>query len=116
VFASIVWLSAAVQTRKVVGLAQEKSGRPGARSLKQAGSAVELRLAPEGALGGAPAGAFSIAPPKAGRGTECARPELSPPPVKESTSLKLDQRHKTVPQSVPVSILIPLSAGWSGRI
>jgi hypothetical protein len=52
----------------------------------------------------------SIAPPKAGRGTECARPALSVtrrlrPLPSGIVSLKVNEPRETVPQSVPVSIL-----------
>jgi hypothetical protein len=44
--------------------------------VKRAGRAVELRPAPK-ARTRRTRRSVSIAPPKAGRGTECARPELS---------------------------------------
>ena len=44
--------------------------------MKRAASAVELRPAPK-ARARRTRRSVSIAPPKAGRGTECARPELS---------------------------------------
>ena len=53
----------------------------------------------------------SIAPPKAGGGTECARPKLSvhaapTPPVREIDKGRLDQRREMVPHPAPVSVLI----------
>jgi hypothetical protein len=46
--------------------------------VKRAGSAVELRPAPKArSASRRTRRSVSIAPPKAGRGTECARPELS---------------------------------------
>src|ERR1700730_9995872 len=53
-----------------------QTGLPGARSSKRAGSAVELRPAPKARRAAHPQ-ERQLAPPKPGRGTACARPELA---------------------------------------
>jgi hypothetical protein len=45
--------------------------------MKRAGSAVELRPVPKARIAAHPQERQHRAPPKAGRGTECARPEFS---------------------------------------
>src|SRR5450432_76954 len=78
---------------------------------KRAGSAFEVRPASQARCAAHPQERQRSAA-EGERGTECARPGLSvhaalaPRPRREIDEPQCNRRHETVPQSVPVSVLI----------